>query len=188
MKMIISSVLLLSLSTPALADQPVRALTLFGAVLIKENPLSFRSDLPYFEKSYLTGVALARQFARTGKSLTWEVEGQAVKHYGKQHHGEFNALVFARWHRLPWNHLLKTSIALGEGLSLATRKPPVEQEDHKHTSALLNNIQFEITFAFTRQPNWHLVGRIHHRSGIFGLINDVHAASDFAVLGVKHTF
>lgn len=188
-KMSISSVLLvLLLAGPVLADQPVRSLTLFGAVLIKENPLSFRSNLPYFEKSYLTGMALARRFARTGRSLTWEVEGQALKHFGKQHHEEFNALIFARWHRFPWNHHLRTSVALGEGLSLATRTPPVEQEDHKKSSALLNNVQFEITFALPRQPNWHLVGRIHHRSGIFGLINDVHAASDFAVLGVKHTF
>lgn len=185
---VLSVALILVLSQPARAAEPIHALTLFSGVLIRKNLLYYRDNLAYFEESYLTGVALARQFAQTGKSLTWEVEGQAVKHYGKQHHWEFNALLFARWHRLPWNHLLKTSIALGEGLSLATEKPPVEGEDHNHSSAFLNNIQFELTFALPREPNWHLVGRIHHRSGIFGLINDVEAASDFAVLGIKHTF
>jgi hypothetical protein len=182
------TMLILPSPSPASADQPSHAMTLFGAVLIKENPLDFRSEFPYFEESYLTGIALARRFARTGRSLTWEVEGQAVKHYGKQHHGEFNTLLFARWHRFPWNGLLLTSIALGEGLSLATRTPLVEREDHSKSSALLNNIQFELTFALPHQPHWHLVGRIHHRSGIFGLINGVHAASDFAVIGLKRNF
>jgi hypothetical protein len=116
------------------------------------------------------------------------VEGQAVKHSGLQHHWEFNTLLVARWHLFPWNRHVDTSVAVGEGLSYATRTPFVEAKDHDQTSHLLNYLLFEITAGLPRYPNWHLSGRIHHRSGVYGIFGGVHGASNFLGFGVRYTF
>ncbi|MBE0596796.1 MAG: hypothetical protein IH614_05980 [Desulfuromonadales bacterium] len=131
-------------------------------------------------------MAVAKEFAGSKQGLAWEAEGQAVKHYGKQHHWETNAVLVARWHRFPWDRLLDTSVAVGEGLSYATRTSRVEAEDHENTSHLLNYLLFELTLGLPRYPHWHLSGRIHHRSGVFGLFNDVRGGSNFMGLGVTY--
>jgi hypothetical protein len=84
-------------------------------------------------------------------------------------------LYFAlRWRRLPWNHLVATSFAIGEGLSVVGAVPEVEilTTEVGGTGHLLNYLMLEATFAVPSYPYVQLVGRIHHRSGAFGLFGD----------------
>ena len=80
--------------------------------------------------------------AKIGNLFEWidfELEGQAVKHLEGQHHWEFNGLVIARWLRFPWNDIVKTSFAVGEGLSLATNKSVSEEKyNGEKTDKFLN--------------------------------------------------
>jgi hypothetical protein len=78
-----------------------------------------------------------------------------------------------RWRRLPWNHLVATSFAIGEGLSIAGAVPEVEvlTTEEGRTNHLLNYLMLEATFAVPSLPQLQLVGRIHHRSGMFGVFN-----------------
>jgi hypothetical protein len=55
----------------------------------------------------------------------------------------------------------------GDGLPYATSTPKLEEQQHDNTSLLLNYTMFELTFALPEPPQWNLVWRIHHRSGIF---------------------
>lgn len=185
------ALVLLAWTLPAQArtDSPRPwSLTVFGAKQTQVALLDIFANQHYLKESYLGALAVAREFARTGDDLAWEVEGQVVKHFGKQHNWELNTLVVARWHRFPWDRYLDTSAAVGEGLSLASRTPGVETEDHDNTSPLLNYLLFEVAVELPELSQWHFVVRIHHRSGIYGLINNVHGASNFLGTGVKYVF
>ncbi|WP_305044735.1 hypothetical protein [Geoalkalibacter sp.] len=140
-----------------------------------------------YQDSYLGVLALSREFARTGASLGWEGEGQIGKYFGRQSHFEYNALVVARWHRFPWNHKVDTTFALGEGISWATRTPKLEARNHEKTSQLLNYLLFELTLA-PPHSRLYLSGRIHHRSGVFGLYNGVRGGSNFLGMGLGYRF
>ena len=145
-------------------------------------------DRNYFGDSHLLILAVSREFARTWEHLGWELEGQAGKHHGLQDHWEFNGLLVLRWHHFPWDRYLRTSLAIGEGISYATRTPYLEDNDHTRTSKLLNHLVGELTIGLPQLPAWDLSGRIHHRSGVFGLFNGVHGASNFLSIGLRHTF
>lgn len=154
-----------------------------------------------------------------------EAEGQFVKHWGLENfscscracgdpgwdweegyshetqnsgyhtHEEYNALLILRWLEFPWNRYLVTSFAFGDGLSYATKEPPIEMNQHNknhgtenETSKLLNYMLFELAFALPQYQQFNVVLRIHHRSGIFGLINGVSGGSNFIGAGVKYYF
>lgn len=143
-----------------------------------------------FEHSFLGVVAWARALGDASRSYQWELELQVGKHAGVQTHWEFNALPVIRWKRLPWNHLLATTFAIGDGLSYATRVPPLELGSHTNIGAnrLLNYVLVEMTVAPPRLKSVSFVARVHHRSGIYGLFNDVHGGSNIIAAGVKYAF
>ena len=118
----------------------------------------------------------------------WEVETTVGKHYGRQHHWEGTIAFLFRWTHFVWNDSFPTTFALGEGFSYATRLPAVEIEDHTDTSKLLNHLVVEWTVALPEWEDWELNFRVHHRSGVYGLIDGVHGGSDFVCLGVRYRF
>ena len=127
-----------------------------------------------FNDAYMLTVACSREVARWSDRVTLEVEGQVAKHFKKQHHGEGNLLLAARWIKFPWNDCLRTSIAIGEGVSYASSVPAIEEErSPNETSKLLNYLMFELELAPPNQNHWSVVTRIHHRSGVHGLYNGV---------------
>lgn len=143
----------------------------------------------HFMDSYLAVAAVSKIFPLASRSHQWELEGQLAKHYRGQSHWEFNALAIYRWQRFPWNPYLKTSIALGDGLSYATSTPPLEAASTTNVGAtrLLNYILVEITYAPPQVKDWALVVRVHHRSGVYGLFNDVEGGSNVIGMGIKIT-
>jgi len=66
-------------------------------------------------------------------TLTLEIEGQAAKYFGDQHHMEFNVPIGLRWHRYPWDEVIDTDIAFGIGPSWAAKDPDVELMTHEST-------------------------------------------------------
>jgi len=99
------------------------------------------------------------------------------------------SLYFAlRWRRLPWNHIVATSFSIGEGLSVVSRVPDVEilTTEAGGTSELLNYLMLEMTLAVPSLPHLQLVGRIHHRSGMFGVFGDARESGSNTVgLGIR---
>ncbi|MBW1893737.1 MAG: hypothetical protein JRI91_08600 [Deltaproteobacteria bacterium] len=175
--------------------------------------------------SRLLALAVGKELWRYKNSLSLEAEGQFVKHWGferfscscsacgdpgwdwaegqsyeKQNsgystHEEYNVLLILRWLKFPWNRYLITSFAFGEGLSYATKEPPVEINQHAinhgldyNSSKFLNYLLFEITFALPQLSEWHAILRVHHRSGMFGTMNGVSGGSNFIGAGIKYDF
>ena len=101
---------------------------------------------------------------------------------------ELSAYFALRWRRLPWNHIVATSFSIGEGLSYAARVPDSEiiTTEIGGTSRLLNYLMLEMTLAVPSLPYLQLVGRIHHRSGMFGVFGDAQESGSNAVgLGIR---
>lgn len=165
------------------------AATVYGASQLRGDFWStFYS--PDFEPSYyFIALAVSRKMYSFSQHLDLELEGQGVKHMGDQHHWEFNGLFTLRWLTFPWNKYIYTTFAIGDGLSYATRTPKLEEELHgDNTSLFLNYLMLEVTFALPETPKWSLVVRLHHRSGVLGIFNDVEGASNALGMGLKYKF
>jgi hypothetical protein len=164
------------------------SMTLYGARLTGDTLASTLELSATYEDSYFLAAALSRKIGTLATSVDFEVEGQVVQHFIEQHHQEFNVLIVGRWLPFPWDKYLDTSFAVGNGISYATKTPEIEAREHDETSQFLNYLMFELAFALPDVPQWDLVVRIHHRSGIFGLINDVEGASNAIGFGIRYNF
>lgn len=102
---------------------------------------------------------------------------------------EFVALFMVRWMDFPWDHYIKTTFAIAEGLSYTTDIPLIE---HDHASGnpekLLNYLALELTASYPTVPNWQLVFRLHHRSSIGGLLAEDKYGSNSPGVGLRVKF
>ena len=96
------------------------------------------------------------------------------------------------WTSFPWNEYIKTRIEVTEGISINSDVPWIEQHHTdvgaaSNTSNVLNYLEFflglRIGFLTGDDFETYIGPVINHRSGIFGLINEVHGGSNF--LGFK---
>jgi hypothetical protein len=126
-----------------------------------------------FVDSYLLTAAVSREYRQvSGGALTFEAEGQVVRHFHDQSHWEFNVVpIVLRWNRFPWNHRVASSVAFGLGLSYATELPPVEVELEGESREWLVYWVMELTAGPTDAP-WSVSLRLHHRSVAYGLMGD----------------
>jgi hypothetical protein len=163
---------------------------IYGGQMVDENfaEMPVKMFAPDTHDSHLIAIGLGKELHHF-EDITIEGEGQIAKHIGDiQDHYEFNALVNARWQTLPWDEYVDTSFALGGGVSYATQKPELEQIGTDKTSNLLLYLSLEADFIIPEQKDWSVFARVHHRSGAFGLVNDVDGGSNALALGVKKRF
>ena len=172
---------------------PKRAVTVYAgrysdSALTEEILISKR---PGFESSEMGAIAYSQAFHRFWDGGgQWEWEGQLTKHAGQQTNWELNGLVTGRWMRYPWSEWVRTSAAVGNGLSWASEIPDVEESSHTNTGAsqLLYYILLELTAGVPKWKHWDAVLRIHHRSGVFGLFDGVDGGSNIICGGLKFSF
>ncbi|QOC23932.1 hypothetical protein IC757_07430 [Wenzhouxiangella sp. AB-CW3] len=140
--------------------------------------------------SQLGALAWSYRLNDKPRNLDWELEGQVVQHFGRQDHQELNLLLNARWTRFPWDHVIDTSAVVGWGQSFATEVPPLEprSDGDERSTRLLNYLLVELDFAPPSHPEWGLVLRLHHRSGVFGLYNGVNGGSNYIGAGIRYRY
>jgi hypothetical protein len=145
---------------------------------------------------YVTGINLQRRLL-DGGPFTLEADVNLLGHIASaQQGGPFNqpvpfgtvpAQTFGEgtlglglriWLR-PWLNLF-----LVEGVSLNTDFSSYEQTYRERFSKFLNYLAFEIEALV--DPQWSVVGRIHHRSGAYGTYNGVSEGSNGYLLGVRY--
>jgi len=144
-----------------------------------------------FIDSYLAAAALG-WIHRDGRRIRGEIEGQVVRHWGEQHHWEFNLAYVGRWKPFPWDHVVDTSVALGGGVSWAAEVPFIEPRakelGEQESTRLLGYLMLEIELAPPGPGPWSGFVRLHHRSGAKGLFDDVNGGSNFIALGARYHF
>jgi len=163
--------------------------SIYNAVLTETPIEETLINLSEIDDSFkLTALAVNKKIRSLNEHIDLELEGQVVKHWGNQHHFEFNGLFLLRWQTFPWNRYLKTSFAVGDGLSYATRTPEFELIVNDRSTKLLNFMIWELSFAHPKAKHWSYLFRIHHRSGIFGIFSDINGGSNALALGARYTF
>ncbi len=118
------------------------------------------------------------------------IAGNTTIRYGKNENTiyEFDPYLVFRWANLPWNKVVNTSFAVGEGVSYDTSIPAIEKRQNSNTKRFLNYLMLEATFASPRDPRLQLFARIHHRSGVFGLYHAGNTGSNVVGLGIRYLF
>jgi hypothetical protein len=147
--------------------------------------LYFKSAI---ENSYISVISLGRELSVYEEKIAVEIEGQLGFHYGAQNHQEMNCAIILRWLSFPWDHYVDTSFAIGNGISYATVAPVIEIENavNGNTNQWLYYMMVE--WAFTALSQWEFFWRIHHRSGIYGLMADDDAGSNFIGFGIRFRY
>lgn len=119
-------------------------------------------------------------------NFTWRWQQELQKDFW-----ELNSYLMLRWNSFPWNKYVYTTIAFGEGFSYSSKVPYIESHDKtnsEETSKFLNFLSYEITIGKPKCRDWSLVYKLHHRSGIFGMINNVSGGSNVTAVGIRYTY
>ncbi|MGH7384676.1 MAG: hypothetical protein ACREKG_05800, partial [Candidatus Rokuibacteriota bacterium] len=174
-------------SAPAAFAEKEWAVTLLGGQYSGSQLLKLGGGTLEFKDSYTAGLSLSYQFVDWGPHMRWELEGQALQHFGEQRHVEFASSINVRWITFPWNRHLETSVAIGGGLSVTSEVPVLEKRDpdNRRAATLLHYLLIEAAVGLPKS-SWSIVGRVHHRSGIFGLFS--HSGSNVLSAGIRYRF
>jgi hypothetical protein len=128
--------------------------------------------------------------ALRGNSI--ELEAVVLKHFDQQDHWEIAGGAFARTGQIPLFLDLELNLAAGAGLSYALSDANLEIGDGGQrgvdTYRLQIYLAFETELVHGAVPGWSLVGRIHHRSGGYGLLTEQGSGSNFIGLGLRRGF
>ncbi len=141
------------------------------------------------EANYLVDVHAVYTVERcTRWPLELEVEAGLAKRFARDHQTEVDLAPVARWKQFPWNEYLYTNLRVGPlGTSYVNSISSWEQEnsDNGRGSRFLNFLVSELTFAPAADSTWESLITIHHRSGIYGLINGVEGGSNYISVGLR---
>ncbi len=184
----------ISLCEPAHADDDWY-IAVRGGVSSPDRFMDFFRLQARFEAENIIVLDVGRNVFHWKDIATLAVEGQVAEHWGVQEYQEANVVVIGRVHILPNTLPVATSIAVGTGLSYTSTTPIIETDEQKEknygtteTSRLLHYLMAEAAFGITKKPKIETFVRIHHRSGIFGLMSDPHAGSNFLTGGIRVYF
>jgi hypothetical protein len=114
-----------------------------------------------------------------------EIEGQVLRHFGDQNHWDGTIALMFRTGQIPLFQGLSVNFAFREGLSYASERPRLEGSFRVEPTRFLNYLAFEAEFSHASLPGVYFVPRIHHRSGVFGVIAPKESGSNFIGAGLR---
>jgi hypothetical protein len=144
-----------------------------------------------YRDDHLAAVTVSREMARLfGDRLRLEPELGIGQRFGEQDETEAWAALFVRYRGFPWDDVLVTSFALSTGLNYATDVSELERERARdgEGSQWMHFFSPEITLALPSLPEVELMFRMHHRSGVFGLVSDAWGGAQYATVGLRIRF
>jgi hypothetical protein len=196
------------LAPPAEAQDPARDRTWFATLYVGQwfsasepvEGLGLGTPDAGFQDSTFVSFMLSRVIVpelQTGVRLlgpvingsSIELEGLVGHHFGLQDHAEVTLALLWRSRELalPLGGG-RMNVAIGEGLSYALSQPAYEGLVHgEEPVQFLNYLTVEAEFSHPALPGVSVVPRVHHRSGIFGVIAPRGSGSDFIGIGIRMT-
>lgn len=177
----------------ALAAEPAGAVSIYAGRYSRDTLLQIFTetlDLNFDDRDYVGVIAVSRVLKNPTASRSWEFEAQFGKHFNGQDHEEINLAVFHRWRQFPWNRAVRTTMAIGSGLSYAFEDPPLEAANNSNdgTTRLQHYLGLEATLAPPAWQRFSILLRIHHRSTVGELFGGVDSGSNYLSLGGRYEF
>lgn len=192
---LVAGALAWGLAAPAAAgDAGSTTITLFDGIGVLEDITEYAQDAADLTETEdrILGIAVGQALGWLGDEVSLDVETQAVYHHGRGSFMEFGATLVARWQGLSlpkWlgGVRLLDGVSIGTGPSVTTDIPPLEAERGR-ISHVLNQVMVEFIGAEPDSGPVRPIGRVHHRSGIFGLIEGIVGGSDYIGRGLQFRF
>jgi hypothetical protein len=145
-----------------------------------------------FVNNYLIDGHAVYTFYRFAHApIDLELEGGVAQRIGQPGYNqtEFDLIPMLRWKYFPWNQFIYTNFRAGLiGASYATGVSPWEAANAQNGgkgSNYLNFLRLEIDLAPSDHSPFEVFVGLHHRSGIFGLINGSHGGSNYWMTGIR---
>ena len=174
------------------------AIAVYGGVYVEDSMTELfitspkaPSDWELKRDDRLAAIALSRRVGWLWhRRFSLEPEIGLARRYGRQDATEAWAALFFRYHGFPWDRWLLTTAAASTGLNWASEVTPVEQEraNDGAGSQLMHFFAPEITFALPDRPDFEILIRFHHRSGVFGLVSDAWGGAQYLTFGLRIRF
>jgi hypothetical protein len=180
--------------TAPVAERSPLSVGLYAGELYKSQYISilYRPKDIQLSPSYLVAANIDY---RIYKSATIPIQFEGEFDIAKRFHGadELDIVVapFVRWTSFPWNRFLYTNARLGAaGLSYTTGVSAWERQNsgNNHGSNFLQFGSMEVSLAASENARSEVFVRVHHRSGVFGLINGVSGGSNYLSCGFRVFF
>ena len=168
---------------------------------LKQVPAAVLTGDIKWEKSYFTSVGLTKDRGTFGQGIKmFEGSGLAsvrhgyeivlVQHRGLQSNTEIGAAYMLKTPDLNVGPV-GVNFGTGLGLSHAFGTPsyedgPINDPGRRYRTQLL--ILFDLEWRVRNLDNFSFIGRVHHRSGAYGLIAPRNVGSNFLAAGVRYAF
>lgn len=168
---------------------------------LKELPGRIATGRLDWDKTYFTALGFGKVRGTLGQSFNslqstpfasfrHGYEMVLVQHRGLQCDTEFGAAYTLRTPDLQMG-ALGVNFGAGAGLSYALGTPSYEDSSKldpgRHYRLQLLGL-FELEWRMRGLDNLSVITRVHHRSGVYGLIAPQHVGSNFLALGVRYKF
>ena len=157
---------------------------------LREMPADIlKVSLPY-EKSYMLAVGGFIPIKHLWTNVLLGASGLVVWHYGIQNHIETDVAYTLKYqHFLPSNSFIQADYAMGMGLSYAFDTPVYEDTASNGKYYRLQAfLHFDIEMYMPSSPSIAILTRVHHRSGIYGIIAPQNVGSNFVTVGLSYHF
>lgn len=157
--------------------------TIGGDLIYRYNDLFSLSFSNYTHQYRLKNDASSLQFG-------WEFI--AAQHYGRGEVLETDFLFFVKYaHILPVASKINTDFTWGYGASYVWGTPffdddPYGKEGEKYP--FITYFMIDWDFYLKSYSNWHFLFRVHHRSGVYGLVAPVNVGTNFLGYGLRYFF
>lgn len=179
---------------------------MFGALRTPSRFLLIPADLLTgqisFENAQFTSVIVSAPLAAFSVPLPggkrrldgFEVsaEMQVLKHFSLESSWEMTGALVLRSGEIPLGRRASFNLAWGNGLSYAFSPPRLELGPGRlpgaDTPQLLWHMSAEAEFAAAASPGYSGFMRIHHRSGVFGLIAPEWSGSNYLGIGLRYRY
>lgn len=140
-----------------------------------------------YDDEQFVGVALSRRAGTVLSRVDLEPELGFGQRFGVQDEWEAWGALYFRYRGFPWDDFLTTTVALSTGLNYASDVSEIESEKARRGNGdrVMHFFSPEVTFALPRYPDTELLFRIHHRSGVFGLVSEAFGGMQYATFGLR---
>ncbi len=142
---------------------------------------------------FIFGAALSKKLY-VGNYFDIEAEVGVGQQFSNQYSGENSPQVwgaaYLRYKYFPWNKFVYTTVAINTGLNYSFKTTAFETFEGRAdgTRRLLHYLAPEITFSLPERRDLELVFRLHHRSGIYGLLGCSSCGTNFVSVGFRKRF
>lgn len=157
------------------------------AVLVTDPAPPWNWDI---RDDHLVAAAVSRRVGQLWGRVDLEPEVGFAQRFGRQSESEIWGAVFFRYRGFPWDGRVVTSVAVSTGLNYATGVSDIERDRSADGvgSRVMHFFSPEVTLALPQAPGAELVFRLHHRSGVYGLISEARGGAQYATVGVRIRF